>query len=505
MGPEPPASVLCVDDDPASRDALAGFLQREGFQTRQAATGAEALRLAEEHPDAIVLDVHLPDLDGFEVCRRIKAHPGTAAIPVLHISGAFVHSEDRAQGLDCGAEAYLTKPVEPREVVATVRALLRIHRAEEAARRAAAQWQATFDAIHDALWLLDTRGRVARCNRAMAALLGKPVAEIIGSDHRELLRGAFAAAGEALADLLASKPQNGSEVALGERWFRVTADVIRADRGASAGSVLLLADITSHKVLEEQLRQAQKMEAVGRLAGGIAHDFNNLLTAVTSNLALVIGQTALADPRREPLLLAEEAGWQAADLTRRLLGFARQRPLPVEPVQLAECIHDVLRLLRRTLGPAIEVSCTTAPDLWLVRGDRSQLNQVLINLCLNARDAMPGGGRLTVIAENTVLGEASTAGARPGEFVRLRLTDTGEGIAPEHRTRIFEPFFTTKQPGRGTGLGLAVVFGIVQGHAGWVECQTEVGQGTTFTVCLPRLPEPASPPQPPAATPIDRA
>src|SRR5262249_52276905 len=159
---------LYVDDDELNRHTFTWTLRRAGFQTREAKAGADALRLAAEKPDLIILDANLPDIDGFEVCRRIKGQPTTAAIPVLHMSGVFVRSEDRTHGLEGGADAYLTKPTEPREVVATVRALLRVHQAEGAARRAAHQWQATFDAIHDALCLLDPAGEVLRCNRAMA-------------------------------------------------------------------------------------------------------------------------------------------------------------------------------------------------------------------------------------------------------------------------------------------------------------------------------------------------
>jgi signal transduction histidine kinase len=487
MDAELPASILCVDDDPTSRDALAWFLQREGFRTQQAATGEEALRLAAQGPDAIILDVALPDMDGFEVCRRIKAHPATAAVPVLHISGAFVHAEDRTAGLNSGGEAYLTKPVEPREVVAAIRALLRIHRAEEAARGAAAQWQATFDAIHDALWLLAPGGRVVRCNRAMAELLGQPVAEVIGKDHRRLLETAFGAAGGSLADLLATATEKAAEVALGNRCFRMTAYPVDGVGQSTPARAHLLVDITQHKALEEALRQAQKMEAVGRLAGGIAHEFNNLLTVVTSNLALAVQAAPAEGPLRPTLVLAENAAWHAADLTRQLLGFSRRRRLAVEPLRLSECIDEVLGLLRRTLGPGIELVCVAAPNLWLVKGDRGQIIQVLMNLCLNGRDAMPAGGRLTVAVDNAVIGEGATGSARPGEYVRLRVTDTGEGIAPEHRARIFEPFFTTKEPGRGTGLGLAMVFGIVSQHSGWVECESEVGKGSTFTGYFPRL------------------
>ncbi len=492
MAARPPVSVLYVDDDEDNRHTLTWFLEREGFHTREAATGQEALRLAADKPDVIILDVGLPDMDGFEVCRRIKAHPATAAIPVLHVSGRFVRPEDKTHGLDEGADAYLTKPVEPLEVVATVRSLLRMRRAEEAARAAAAQWQATFDAIPDPLWLLDPEGRVLRCNRAMAELLGQQAGALAGRDHRQVLREAFGAEGEAVADLLQrASGREVRELALGDRWFLASAEAV-VQNGGAAGRVHLLADVTRRKALEGQLLQAQKMEAVGRLAGGIAHDFNNLLTAVTGNLSLVLGQTAADDPRREPLLLAEKAAWRAADLTTQLLRFSRHGRLAAGPVDIGTCIHEVLSLLRRVLEPHIDVVAFAASDLWPIRADAGQISQVLMNLCLNARDAMPEGGRLTVTAHNAVLGSPAPGtplGARAGEFVRLRVTDTGEGISPENLSRIFDPFFTTKEPGRGTGLGLAVVFGIVQDHGGWVECESELNQGSCFTVYLPRYRE----------------
>src|SRR3954468_6814367 len=168
----PRGTVLFVDDDEDTRFAVSHIFREAGFDVKEAATGREALRLAEEKPDLVILDVNLPDIDGFEICRRIKTHPATAAIPVLHLSGVFVRSEDKTQALEGGADGYLTKPAEPREVVATVKSLLRIRHAEEEARTAAREWQATFDAIHDAVWVLDAQGRVLHCNQAMAALLG---------------------------------------------------------------------------------------------------------------------------------------------------------------------------------------------------------------------------------------------------------------------------------------------------------------------------------------------
>jgi PAS domain S-box-containing protein len=489
MNPDLPPSILYVDDDDANRLAFSMVLRHAGFNTREAATGGDALRLAAERPDLIILDVNLPDIDGFEVCRRIKAHPATSSIPVLHMSAVYVRSEDKTHGLQGGADGYLIKPIEPAEVVATVQALLRIHRAEEAARTAARHWQATFDAISDAICLLDDEGCVLRCNRAAAELFRRPGAALVGRLYQELLWETF---GPASAALLASPARPGEtavEALLAGRWFRMTADPVRDESHEPAGSVRLLADVTPRKALEEQLRQSQKMEAVGQLASGVAHDFNNLLTGVTGNITLALQATSSDDPRREFLRAAEVAAWRAAELTQQLLGFSRQTKPRMEAVDLNGCVREAVDLLRRTLGPAIEIVVHGADDLGLVEADAAQINQVLMNLCLNARDAMPEGGRLELETCNASADDSelcAAAGSGSAEFVRLRVRDNGYGILAEIRPRIYEPFFTTKEVGKGTGLGLAVVFGIVKEHRGWVECRSDPGKGACFDVYLPR-------------------
>jgi two-component system cell cycle sensor histidine kinase/response regulator CckA len=470
-----PPSILYVDDDDANRLAFSMVLRHAGFHTREAATGGDALRLAAEGPDLIILDVNLPDIDGFEVCRRIKAHPATSSIPVLHMSAVYVRSEDKMHGLEGGADGYLTKPVEPGEVVATVHALLRIHRAEEAARTAARHWQATFDAITDAICLLDCEGCVLRCNRAAADLFRRPNAVLVGRLYRGLLEETFGPASPARPGDVAV------EALLGGRWYRMSADPVRDESNEPAGSVHILADVTPRRALEEQLRQAQKMEAVGQLASGVAHDFNNLLTGVTGNLSLALQATAPDDPLREFLQAAEVAAWRAAELTQQLLGFSRQAKPRMRAVDLNECVREAVELLRRTLGPAIEIVVHGAKDLGLVEADAGQINQVLMNLCLNARDAMPKGGRLELETCN-----ASAEANGSAEYVRLRVRDNGQGIAAEIQPRIYEPFFTTKEIGKGTGLGLAVVFGIVKEHRGWIKCQSDPGKGACFDVYLPR-------------------
>ena len=485
------ATILYVDDDDANRRLLGWIFRNEGFQVLEAGTGAEALRLAEEKPDLVVLDVNLPDLNGFEVCRRIKARPATASTPVLHVSAVYVNSGDRSQGLESGADGYLVKPVEPREMLATVRALLRVRAAEEAARAAAQQWRITFDAISDPVCLLDAAGLVRRCNRAVCALLGRPFSEVIGKPYALLMREAFGLEEAPPLGFGAGEPgRQTNEIRLGDRWFTVTADPIRDEAGAAAGGVSILTDVTRRKALEDQLRQVQKLEAIGRLAGGVAHDFNNLLTAVVGNAGLLMQALQPGGSEHQLAVAIEQAAWRAAELTRQLLGFSRQTLLWLRPVNLNESIAEVVGLLKRTIDPRVTLDVRTAADLGFVRADPGQINQVLMNLCLNACDAMPEGGGLLLEASNQTVANDHTCGrveARAGLFARLRVADTGVGISAENLPRIFDPFFTTKQPGKGTGLGLAMVFGIVKQHDGWIECHSEAGRGACFDVYLPRL------------------
>ena len=242
---------------------------------------------------------------------------------------------------------------------------------------------------------------------------------------------------------------------------------------------------------EERLRQAQKLEAIGRLAGGVAHDFNNLLTAILGYADLALASMPPDEPRRLDLEEIKLAGTRAVDLTRQLLAFSRQQVLHQRVLNLSDVIENVARLLRRVIGEDIVLETLSAPDLWHVKADRAQIEQIVMNLAVNARDAMQGGGLLRIETSNF---SASGAGGayrptRAGEYVLLQVIDTGEGIPPEILSRIFEPFFTTKLAGRGTGLGLATVYGIVNQSDGFVFARSEVGRGTTLSIYLPRTTE----------------
>jgi two-component system cell cycle sensor histidine kinase/response regulator CckA len=242
--------------------------------------------------------------------------------------------------------------------------------------------------------------------------------------------------------------------------------------------------------LQGQLRQAQKMEAFGQLAGGVAHDFNNILTVILGNASIL--QLTDLDEETKTSAIAEiiKSAERAANLTRQLLTFSHRQPIQASNMDLNEVVKNITTMLQRLIGEHISLVTLYAPGGALIHADRSMMDQVLVNLAVNSRDAMPKGGRLTVQTAVATIDERMThtkPGTRPGEFIRLSVTDSGQGIEPEHLAHIFEPFFTTKEVGKGTGLGLATVFGIVEQHHGWIDVESKLNSGTSFDIYLPRL------------------
>jgi PAS domain S-box-containing protein len=367
-------------------------------------------------------------------------------------------------------------------------------RAEEALAASEAKYRSLVDNLEQGIFLKDEKGRYIAVNEPFCRGLNRPEPEVLGQTDFELYprpRAAKYAADDSVVLTHARRLEWEEDLPIGgrSRTMRGIKTPVRGGQGAVIGVLGTLWDVTEQRNLEAQLRQAQRMEAVGQLAGGLAHDFNNLLTAILGNLSLVRSSLPPSDPHRALLEAAEQASVRAAELTRQLLGFSRRSILRPQPLNLNHTIGETLAILRPLIDPRIHLEIKRVPDLWTVRADPGQMSQLLMNLCLNARDAMPDGGQLLLQTENIALDEDQARhhpGARPGDYVRLAVGDTGHGISAEARERIFEPFFTTKQPGQGTGLGLAMVFGIVQQHQGWIECASAVDEGTRFDVFLPR-------------------
>ena len=367
----------------------------------------------------------------------------------------------------------------------------RSHAAEVEQRRLAQRLRTSLDSLSQGLAVFGADNRLANWNDCFRVLLDLP--------HPMLRPGTpyagFVAHTDEAGTFLESEDQlrhgkrAAGEAVTYERTRRGRLLEVRRTAMPDGGFVLTISDMTRRAQAEGVLREAQKMQAIGQLTGGIAHDFNNLLTVILGNLELARGKLG-ADPALQTRI--ERAVWAAqrgATLTSQLLSFARKQPLAPGPVNLAATVPDLLPLLRRTLGEHIEIRFVDSAGLWPAMADAAQLENAVLNLALNARDAMPGGGRLTIELANKVLDDDYArrhAEVTAGDYVMLAVSDTGHGMTPEILDRVFEPFFTTKPDGRGTGLGLAMVFGFVKQSGGHVKLYSEPGEGTTVRLYLPR-------------------
>jgi PAS domain S-box-containing protein len=375
----------------------------------------------------------------------------------------------------------------------------RLARAEAEMRGAATERARLAAAIEQApalVLIADADDRIIYVNAAFESITGYRRAEVLGLDARGLGPAAdddpaYREATEALAaggtwtGVLTRRRVDGSPIA-----EEAVISSTRDDQGDGTGYVMVARDVTHERALEAQLLQAQKMEAVGQLAGGIAHDFNNLLTAVRGYAELLWQDLPDGDPGRADLDEVLRGADRATELTHQLLAFARRQVLRPSVLDVAVAVEGIVPLLRRLLGEHITLDTYSQPDLGHVKADPSQLDQVIVNLAVNARDAMPEGGRLTIETANVEL-DAEYAAARaevtPGPYVALSVSDTGVGMDPETQARAFEPFFTTKETGQGSGMGLATVYGIVKQSGGSIGLYSEPGRGTTFKVYLPRV------------------
>ncbi|MGH9714374.1 MAG: PAS domain S-box protein [Candidatus Acidiferrales bacterium] len=364
-------------------------------------------------------------------------------------------------------------------------------RAEEKVRESEARLRVLIEQLPAVLWTVDKDLRFTSVLGAGLTRLGLKPNQLVGMsllDYFETADQTFlpvaahrrAVAGEAMTFHIEWK--SGS--------YACHAEPLRNARGELQGAICMSLDITDRKQLEEQLRQAQKMEAVGRLAGGIAHDFNNLLMVIQGYADLLTDRVPVDDPLRRNAEQIQMAAQRATSLTRQLLAFSRKQMLAPKVLNIQAVVADMEKILRRLIGEDVELETSSAPDLGLVKADRSQIEQVILNLAVNARDALPQGGRLTIETANVEL-DASYAHPpavlSPGKYVMLAVTDNGCGMDAETQAHIFEPFFTTKEKGKGTGLGLATVYGIVKQSGGYVWVYSEPGRGTSFKIYLPRL------------------
>ena len=440
----------------------------------EAESGREALELANQIPAAILLDVKLHDILGYEVCRRLKSNPRTNHIPVLQLSAAFDDNESRVYALESGADGYLTQPVEPNVLVATVRSLVKLHEAEALAKLASKQWQATFDTLSEGVALVDPDGTIQRCNRAMTRLLNLSYGEIETCELGTLLS-------ETLSFNLPNQTTIGPlEVFLGSQSFRLSLEPVYLD-DVKTSSILILADITQQKLAEHAALQNERLAATGRLAHTIAHEINNPLEAITNLLYLLRGPVAESREGAAYLSSAEKEVERVSRISRQILSFHRESSVPVT-VRLSDLMEDVLALNNREI---VDKDLSIIKE-WKGRVEvyafPSQLRQVFSNLVRNAIEASYKGAGIRVrISKCALYSETKKSGAR------VTISDSGVGIDPQNLHKVFDAFFTTKEL-KGTGVGLWLSSTIVQEHKGRIQIRSSTRakrSGTCISILLP--------------------
>jgi signal transduction histidine kinase/ActR/RegA family two-component response regulator len=392
----------------------------------------------------------------------------------------------------------------PAGVEGALRDITARKRAEDELRQKTAFLEAQVDSTLDGILVVDQRGRQILQNQRMNEIWKFPRHIQESEDDTERLRFATnrtknpAAFAEKVAYLYAHPDEvsrNEIELVDGTILDRYTSPV-RDKEGKYYGRIWAFRDITEQRKLELQFRQSQKMEAIGQLAGGVAPDFNNILAVIQLQAGLLKLQSNLTPQQLEFAREIENATQRAANLTRQLLLFSQQQTMQMRDLSLNETVTSIVKMLQRIVGEDVQIQFKLSPKPLLIHADAGMIDQVLLNLTINARDAMPQGGQLVVETFEMIFDEftvTNTSQARPGRFACLSVSDTGCGIPPEIMPRIFEPFFTTKEVGKGTGLGLATVFGIVKQHQGWINVYSEIGLGTTLRIYLPSLAQSAGP------------
>ena len=535
------ARVLVVDDNAVNRDLVVTLLGYQGHQSMQAADGMQALATARaERPDLIITDLLMPLLDGYELIREIRCDEALSDTPVIFYTANYLHSEVRPIAAALGVRHIVSKPIDVEQLMQTVETALadldqvptvaaqvfdrehqralsaklldkvrELEQAENALRESEARFRSLAEFSPIGILSMSTAGRVSYANPRLREICGIADTVIAGDawddlvhlEDREIIQNA-------LARSLEGDVSHGDRIRLlrpdGEqRWVKVQVAPV-VDQAKQTNFVATVEDITEvveaqlqRDEMERRLRASERLESLGELAAGVAHDFNNLLAVIVSYAQFVelgLGHVALdhPDPRLDQMQRDTDAirgaADRAAELTRQLLMFARRDIVHPEVLDVNDVVAAAVALLGRTIGEHVQLEHELVDGIWPVTSDRGQLDQVLVNLVVNARDAVGEGGAVKLATDNVVVDEPTAAmhgRLAPGRYVRLTVSDDGVGMAPETITRAFEPFFTTKPTGEGTGLGLSTVYGIVTRMGGSVSIYSEPGLGTAVRVYLP--------------------
>lgn len=494
------AKFLIVDDVASNIQVLEKILTRGGYSQFQGITDSRQVvsTFQRFQPDIILLDLMMPHLDGVEVIDQLKPLTEGTYLPILVLT-ADVGSDAKRRALSAGAKDFLTKPIDAPEVLLRVNNLLETRflyqQMQSQAERRIQEQTLYLDQANDAIVVRNLQGEIIYWNHGAERTYGWSEAEVRSTHADEFILNEPPTKMEEIHFALESqgywegelrqKTRDGQELIVDSRWSPV-----HDEANQVSGFLSINTNITEKKALESQFLQVQKMESIGQLAAGVAHDFNNLLTVITGFSELLLSTERHQD-EQDRLLLQEiqKAGERAAGLTQQLLAFSRKKPTKMTLLNLSKVVLEMEKMVRRLLGEDISLQIDCPEGLGQVLADSGQIEQVLLNLVVNARDAMPTGGRLSIhtrLVEKTQQQVTSEAEAPARAYIALSVTDTGMGMDEKTQQQIFQPFFTTKPADRGTGLGLSTVQGIVKQINGFITVASQPDQGTSFTVFIPR-------------------
>jgi PAS domain S-box-containing protein len=488
------STILIVDDFPANLNLLRTILIPTGYKIIEASSGVEALEITrQEQPTIILLDIMMPEMDGFDVCRELKNNPKTRDIAIIFVS-AKDSANAKVKGLALGAVDFITKPFHQEEVIARVETHISLERTRKRLEESERNYSMLVENIQDGIFLWNLQEGILFSNPAFSNMLGIDASEISLKSLKDIFHPDDLTEAEATMEKILL---NKTEVGSGEKsWKMISAAGKTIHTACLPGYVVFsqkpvvlitVRDMTERISLERQLSHTQKLEALGTLTSGIAHDFNNILALINGYSELALLDLEKDSPVREKLQLIHDAGRNAISLTKGLLAFGRKKGLVFENADLAEEIKKLANFVPRGLPKNITFNIDLPDDTHTALADSGMLQQTLINLCLNSRDAMPKGGNIDITLsykQFDALPAHAPQEAATGKYALISVKDNGTGIPEEILDKIFDPFFSTKE-GKGSGLGLAMVHRVVRNHKGWVELDSTPGEGTKFTLFLP--------------------
>ena len=535
--------ILIAEDNEMSRCMLEALLAGSGYEVVTTANGAEALQKARDDPPALIItDILIPVMDGFALCRQWKADERLRQVPFIFYTATYTDPKDEELALSLGADRFIVKPADPDAFVDIIRDVLahfaagglptgrepvaddavqlreynevlirkledKLTQLEEANRAMVAeiaerkrievqlrQLSCAVEQSTSIVVITDARGIIEYVNPKFTEVTGYTREEVVGTSADNLGEQSpeekqrmwqILNSGEDWRGEFRNKKRNGEQY-----WERSCISPIRDEQDAVTHFVKVTEDITERRLAEEQLRQSQKMEAVGHLAGGIAHDFRNQLTVIQGWAYMLQEQLADDEDRRNMVDQILAAAERSTALTGHLLAFSRKETLRPEIVDVAQLVFELSKALKRTIREDIRLQLDSDADLCCADIDAGLFQQAIVNLVVNARDAMPYGGQLileTRLAEFQEADVGRIPESQPGRYVAVHVRDAGVGMDEETRSRVFEPFFTTKAVGKGTGLGLSMVYGFVRQSGGFVECRSQLGEGSQFSLYFPAV------------------